>query len=69
MTEPARVEKPLEDNMLPAILIQLMRLYDIQMTLIGLQSPQHADMLQSMHERGEYLCPPPAIAYDDVTDE
>lgn len=59
------VEEDVADNMLPAILIMLMRLYDAQMALLGAASPEMASTLMEMHAKGDYFCPPPAFAYEE----
>jgi hypothetical protein len=53
------------------VIIQLMRLYDVQMALLSCYDPEKAGMLAEMHERGMSFTPPPAFAeeLDEETQE
>lgn len=62
-------ESDILDNIGPVILIMLMRLYDTQMTILGAAQPDLAAKLLDMHTRGEYFCPPPALAYTKEGEE
>ncbi len=44
------------------VIIQLMRLYDVQMALLSCYDPEKAGMLAEMHERGLSFTPPPAFS-------
>jgi hypothetical protein len=49
-------------NFGPVVIIQLMRLYDVQMALLSCYDSEKAGMLAEMHERGMSFTPPPAFA-------
>lgn len=44
------------------VIIQLMRLYDVQMALLSCYDAEKAAMLAEMHERGLSFTPPPAFS-------
>lgn len=55
------------DNLLPAILITLTRIYDAQMGLLGAIDAEAALALSRAHEQGMLLAPPPAfLGADDL---
>ncbi|QBZ72294.1 hypothetical protein SEA_CIRCINUS_7 [Streptomyces phage Circinus] len=54
-------------NFGPVVIIQLMRLYDVQMALLACYDPEKAGILAEMHERGVSFTPPPA--YSEELDE
>lgn len=49
------------DNIGPAILITLTRLYDVQMATLAALDPEAALALAKAHEQGVLLAPPPAF--------
>jgi hypothetical protein len=56
-------------NFGPVVIIQLMRLYDVQMALLSCYDPEKAGMLAEMHERGLSFTPPPAFAEELENEE
>ncbi len=56
------------ENFGTVVIIQLMRLYDVQMALLSCYDPEKAGMLAEMHERGLSFTPPPAFS-EEVDDE
>lgn len=44
-----------------AIIVNLMRLYDVGMMLLLEQNPAAAEQLREMHKQGKLFAPPPAI--------
>jgi hypothetical protein len=50
------------ENFGAVVIIQLMRLYDVQMALLSCYDPEKAGMLAEMHERGLSFTPPPAFS-------
>lgn len=44
------------------VIIQLMRLYDVQMALLSCYDAEKAGTLAEMHERGLSFTPPPAFS-------
>jgi hypothetical protein len=48
-------------NFQPVLLIQLMRLYDVQLALLSAIDPDKAAALVDMHARGDTFCPAPAF--------
>jgi hypothetical protein len=58
------------ENFQPVVLIQLMRLYDVQLALLAAIDPEKASTLVEMHERGQTFCPAPAfVEYEDTNDD
>jgi hypothetical protein len=57
------------ENFGPVVLIQLMRLYDVQMALLSCYDAEKAQALALMHEQGLTFTPPPAYAVQDEEDE
>ncbi|AVD99211.1 hypothetical protein SEA_BILLNYE_6 [Streptomyces phage BillNye] len=55
------------ENFGPVVIIQLMRLYDVQMALLACHDPEKAGILAEMHEKGMSFTPPPA--YSEELDE
>ena len=53
------------DNILPAILITMTRLYDVQMLLLREANPEVAEALESAHSKGELFAPDPAVGVND----
>ncbi len=51
------------ENFNTVLLIQLNRLYDLNMAFLATVNPQKAQELYALHESGEFLCPPPAFAF------
>lgn len=56
-------------NFQPVVLIQLMRLYDVQLAMLSMMSEEKAEILRAMHERGQTFCPPPAFVEYEENDE
>lgn len=53
-------------NFQPVVLIQLMRLYDVQLAMLSMLNEEKAEILRAMHERGQTFCPPPAfVEYEE----
>lgn len=72
LTEKSQKEQPSSsafdpENFGPVVIIQLMRLYDVQMALLSCYDPEKAAMLAKMHEEGISFTPPPA--YSEVMNE
>ena len=57
------------ENFGPVVLIQLMRLYDVQMALLSCYDAEKAAYLAEMHEAGLSFTPPPAFALEDDVQE
>lgn len=65
----AKISEPNNDafaaaNFGPVVLIQLMRLYDIQLALLSIQDPIKAQQLVEMHEQGLTFAPAPSFAVE-----
>ena len=58
-------ESYVEDNYLQVSIIMQMRLYDVMMSILGKADAKMAQDLMDMHAKGEYFCPPPAIAIEE----
>lgn len=57
------------ENFGPVVLIQLMRLYDVQMALLSCYDAEKAEILARMHEQGLSFTPAPAFAEEVEPDE
>ncbi len=53
------------EDLLTAVYIQTSRLYDVMMTLLGLQNEQAALELATRHEQGILIGPAPALKGTD----
>jgi hypothetical protein len=51
-------------NFQTIMLIMLNRIYDVQMAFLMSINPEKAMELYAMHEAGDYLAPPPAVAIE-----
>lgn len=49
-------------NFNTVLLIQVSRLYDVMMAFLATVNPQKAQELYDLHESGQYLTAPPALA-------
>jgi hypothetical protein len=48
-------------NFNAVMLIQMMRLYDVQLAMLSALDPEKAQALVEMHARGQTFCPAPAF--------
>jgi len=60
---------PSEDAFAPenfnvVLLIQMMRVYDILLALLAVESPHKAAQLAEMHEQGQTFTPAPAFSIE-----
>lgn len=62
MSEPSAFDPAHFNTML---LIQLARIYDLQLALVTLMDEDLGARLSALHEQGQLLGPPPALAVDD----
>lgn len=51
-----------EENLELVTFIQLTRVYDVLMALLTEQNPEKAQALHDLHERGDFITSPPALA-------
>lgn len=54
-------------NFAPVVIIQLTRIYDALMALLGEQNPEAASNLDALHSVGKFLASSPA--YTEVTEK
>lgn len=55
-----------DENFGPVVLIQLMRLYDLQLAFLSAINPAKAEQIRDLHERGQTFCPPPMfVEYEE----
>ena len=71
---PAGVSQRSDDAFAPenfgrVLLIQLMRIYDIQLALLASIDPNKAEQLVQMHEQGMTFMPDPAFSVEHGEDE
>ena len=52
-------------ELLAGVYIQNLRMYDVLMVLLSLQSPEKANELESLHKEGRVLGPDPALRVED----
>jgi hypothetical protein len=53
------------ENFNTVLLIQTMRIYDVLMALLAIESPQKAEQLMMMHEKGLTFNPAPAFSVEE----
>lgn len=52
-------------ELLAGVYIQNLRMYDVLMVLLSLQSPEKANELENLHKEGRVLGPDPALRVED----
>jgi hypothetical protein len=58
------------ENMWPVLLIMMMRLYDLNLAFLSVVDEDKAQMIRTLHERGQTFAPQPKfVEYEDSLDE